>query len=266
MGDIADLYSHLRLGFQTKNANDCPNNGTASGTHQYQHNPPNPQYEQSPEYDPISIIYNYIKDLTVPSSQSNWKEENTQQDTTPEMHCHPNNTGMEPLSIHDRRFMFTSGAAMVIIPAVVFTSVISPSLYGHGDNTCKKPRRLLICMQIWSVVFLVIVRLIESVGNLSEMSLCVAMHSSFLCSHTVIQAMASSNFQNRQTQVFMHDGCVLAMGLTIGCQCFWLTVSSDTPISKFSPTTFFSNHLAATLIVDILRPIVWYIGEYIQSA
>lgn len=156
--------------------------------------------------------------------------------------------------------LFVYGSALILVPPMVLASVTSPSILTNqlADNP---PLVLFTSVLVWSTCFLGACRLLASTLLLPELSWCLSAHSSVHCSTTAVRALHESSSSLRSNKVLLSGACEVAMAMSTGVLCSWIALSGDTPVGGFGPLAFCSNHLASILLLELLRPFAWGLGD-----
>ena len=252
MGPVLRVWHYLRSEIATtpigvKDIEDC----TTVNLETIQHD----------AYDPFSVAYYYINKNLFPVDVNQTKIDNP---STNNEECH-----IQKLSSmtdnHQRSWiLFLYAAGLILLPATVFLSVATPSIYAHSSRSENFVSRLVICVLSWAALFIIMTRILVTVCMLPELALCVAMHASSCSSYVTIRSLILHDSHTTDQPIVMIDYCTMIMGLVVGGQCFCTAISGNTFISTFTPLAFFSNHLVSILLLNLVGHQIWRMMEFIS--
>lgn len=139
-------------------------------------------------------------------------------------------------------------------PVAVLVGVLLPS-FCHGGVAGAALWTLLNGVCAWILQFAVLCTVLSKGCGMERLALCLAMH-------TAAHAFYAGALYLRRLSGLMagFSATVYLLGMAaMGCS---ISVAGRTVVAEYDTTAFYSNHLGAVLMLDMLREPAWWVAQF----
>ena len=163
----------------------------------------------------------------------------------------PTHTGIVTHDYSTEDFLLVS-LIMLAFPVVVLTCVLLPSFCNGGDHGCS-PWTLLNTVCAWILQFSVMCTVLSKGCGMERLALCLGMHAATHACYAAALCLS-------RCITLMPQLCTTVMLLGIATMGFSISVAGRTALASYDTSSFYSNHLGAVLLLDILRQPAWFVA------
>ena len=202
---------------------------------------PNPD-----DHDPLTVIYEYITHNIF----------NTSDPPTPEpVNVLPPIPALRPVP------NMVLPLVILSTPCVLLLASIMPSMYVRGFHR-DNPMKLLNSVFSFSLGIAVICMISYETLGLRYLSPCIALHAALHCCHAVGDLLSSRLADSVMLLPWMGAvAMAVASSVIVGI----IAISGFTSLAYYTPLSFFSCHLVATVLVEAVQSPLWYLATSISA-